>query len=353
MFTPLVSPAVTPLDTQFNQMPEFARPGEYFSPLTSPALQAQHHSHSRSAYASLKSSDTSEAPSPVDMDIDSPVNMPGSAISTASSKSKRKPATKSTSRAVRQSPAMKPQRKKQPSSTVIAARDIADIMEGFSNSPTMTPNLGQPRSGRLRAPSSTTPSDTGSISPEPLSDVLMPPPATPRSGIARSPNMRPQDGQTPRSAPMKPIDNPATPASLMKLQKAKTGANGSMSNMRMSQTAAASGVGDIAIPHGSISKPDLSLDTAMADDDQVTPTLHARNGSVSAPLTAITPVPMSPSMAMSPNGRAGATSGLKIAKGKKRNSSSHASPALRPKISPSIKPLLPDGGKCFRGHYHS
>ena len=33
-----------------------------------------------------------------------------------------------------------------------------------------------------------------------------------------------------------------------------------------------------------------------------------------------------------------------LAKGKKRNSSSQPSPALRPRTSPSIKPLLPEGG---------
>ena len=40
-FTPLVSPAVTPLDPHFNMDGGFTVPGAYFSPLTSPALRAQ------------------------------------------------------------------------------------------------------------------------------------------------------------------------------------------------------------------------------------------------------------------------------------------------------------------------
>lgn len=40
-FTPLVSPAVTPLETHFPVDTQFTVPGAYFSPLTSPALHAQ------------------------------------------------------------------------------------------------------------------------------------------------------------------------------------------------------------------------------------------------------------------------------------------------------------------------
>ncbi|KAL9023421.1 MAG: hypothetical protein Q9196_007209 [Gyalolechia fulgens] len=45
-FTPLVSPAVTPHDGKF-RYPDYAVPGEYFSPLTSPALEAQNHATQR------------------------------------------------------------------------------------------------------------------------------------------------------------------------------------------------------------------------------------------------------------------------------------------------------------------
>ena len=342
VFTPLVSPAVTPLDTQFARVPEYAVPGEYFSPLTSPALNAQNQRQPRSGYGSIKGSDTSEAPSPVDMDIDSTSHTPDQALK---QKPKRKAPAKPSTRTVRQSPAMKPQsKKKQSGSTIFPPRDIADIMEGFTDS-NQTLSPARPGSGKLSLPQSQGSSETGSISPEPLSEVLMPPPATPRPGTAgRSPTILPQEGS--RSAPLKAMDNPATPASLMKLQKnAKI-----TSNPRMASTAAASGVVDIAVTDSSYNgkaKPDLQVDTQM-EDDQVTPTLNARIGPASAPLTASTPVPPSPafstaaSTVASPNGKTAFKPGPK---GKKRNSSSHASPALRPKISPSIKPLLPEGGK--------
>ena len=41
MFTPLVSPAVTPFKTHFPINTQFHVPGAYFSPLKSPALHAQ------------------------------------------------------------------------------------------------------------------------------------------------------------------------------------------------------------------------------------------------------------------------------------------------------------------------
>src|SRR6186713_529554 len=65
VFTPLISPAVTPLDTQF-RMPDYAVPGEYFSPLSSPALQAQIHTSQRSVYGAGRGPDSSETTSPID-----------------------------------------------------------------------------------------------------------------------------------------------------------------------------------------------------------------------------------------------------------------------------------------------
>ncbi|KAJ5238702.1 hypothetical protein N7468_003321 [Penicillium chermesinum] len=45
LYTPLVSPAMTPLESQF-RLPEYTILGEYFTPLTSPALEAQNSNNS-------------------------------------------------------------------------------------------------------------------------------------------------------------------------------------------------------------------------------------------------------------------------------------------------------------------
>ncbi|KAI5299879.1 alpha-1,6-mannosyltransferase [Ascosphaera pollenicola] len=39
-FTPLISPDMTPLEHQFRMMPEYSLPSQYFTPLTSPAIEA-------------------------------------------------------------------------------------------------------------------------------------------------------------------------------------------------------------------------------------------------------------------------------------------------------------------------
>ena len=79
-----------------------------------------------------------------------------------------------------------------------------------------------------------------------------------------------------------------------------------------------------------------------------------KHGPASAPITAATSALPSPQLdAMgSPTGSSGGKRGdtkLRGRDSKKRNSqgSMHVSPALRPKISPSIKPLLPEGGELF------
>src|SRR2546429_615167 len=74
-FTPLVSPAVTPLDTQFPvEAQQYTVPGAYFSPLSSPALQGQNEPNQM--YAQRHSGMTVK--SPVDMDLDSPSAAPTS-----------------------------------------------------------------------------------------------------------------------------------------------------------------------------------------------------------------------------------------------------------------------------------
>ena len=351
VFTPLVSPAVTPVDTQF-RMQEYALPGEYFSPLTSPALEAQNRPVQRSVYGPMRS-DTSDTASPVEMDIDQGTSSLAT-NSAALRKSKRKStagSTKPPGRSVRQSPAMKPQtRRKQASSTVIPAKEVAEIIEDARRS--KQNGTVESGNGKLSLPYGQDSSEAESVSPEPLSEILMPPPATPRPGsVGRSPYLKARGSQ---SAPMRPIsDLPATPASLMRIQKNTANGAQEIQEMKQSNSLAEAEMEQIMegiiLPDTAGTKPVLpALDTTHLGDDQITPTLSAKR----TPASASTPVSYTvpPSPRASPGGSVAGKRGDVKASGrgsKKRNNTitSQASPAIRPKISPSIKPLLPEGSK--------
>ena len=340
MFTPLGTPAVTPMDSQF-QVPEYAIPGEYFSPLASPALHAQSSGQEQMAYRSFPISDQSETTSPVDLNFDPSLQTaPTSAPATKRQKRKSpSAATRSNTRAVRGSPAIKPQRqrKKQLSSTVIPAKEVIEMMSTDSR-----PSTGgsQRQGDTLVLPASQFSSESGSISPEPISD-LMPPPATPKPGSAgRSPYLASQTGS--QSAPARPMNAPATPRSLMKIQEPSTAQADDIAMQDIS-------LGEAALE----GRPFLpNLNTNMVDT-QSTPTMSAQTGEASVLASALSPTPVLPSPVAStaPTPKSAAAKGKNDfktpAKSKKRNSSSHPSPALRPRISPSIKPLLPPGSKLF------
>ena len=372
IFTPLVSPAVTPLDTQF-QYPDYAAPADAFSPLTSPALRAQNQAVQHSVYGAVRSSDTSDTTSPIDpsLDLSAPTSGPPT---TNVRKSKRKSSSSSTKnpvRAVRQSPAMKPQnKKKQQSSTVIPPKEISGIIEEARRS-NQANKTQQTADGKTRFPYSQDSSGPDSVSPEPLSEVLMPPPATPKcSSASRSPYLNAnQHGH--QAVPLQDTnDEPATPASLMKIRKQAGKVNGKnrpTSSLKEQTAIAEAGMEqtmeDVVLPEpaGTAKKPALKpINTADVNSGSSTPFMGARkapkDGSASAPITATTSALPSPQLLASPSS-AGAVkrvdSRTKSGDPKKRNSQSsvHVSPALRPKISPSIKPLLPEGGKALTSHH--
>ncbi|KAI4251995.1 MAG: hypothetical protein LQ352_004532 [Teloschistes flavicans] len=356
-FTPLVSPAVTPHDAQFRYS-DYAVPGVDFSPLTSPALEAQNHASQRSVYGAVPGSDTSDTTSPIDMNIDPNLQ---SMIPNAGRKSRRKTSNASQrkpARTVRQSPSMKPQaRRKLNSNTSIPANRVSEIIESAGNAK-LANSATQCATGKAPVALSQESSEAESISPEPLSEVLMPPPATPKSASSsKSPQIVPGS----RSAPMPAIDNkPATPASLMRIRKGAGRPAGSalkeqssLLESELEQTMEA-----ITLPEPakeSSKRPALApLRTGDVNDDEPTPTMSARKAPkivpTSAPVTATSSTFPSPSQntVTSPNGAFSSKRGDPRTNGrggkKRTNSSSvQVSPALRPKISPSIKPLLPEG----------
>ncbi|RMZ90456.1 hypothetical protein DV736_g2306, partial [Chaetothyriales sp. CBS 134916] len=317
-FTPLVSPAQTPLHGGFT-LGEFGSTDDFFSPLTSPALEAQVHSG------------TGATSSPVDLNADTAAKP-----APASRAGRRKGSMSSRAaapRSVRQSPVTRAQRNRRPLSSTNVALEKLD--EGrVQQTQTLQPYLAHNQS---RA-------SDDSVSPEPLSESLM-----------RQRPVPPQADHSPQPAGLslpaglsQPADlsDPVTPATLMRIP----------SNQKM-PPAAGDGVPqpvdevmeDIMLPAAAAPTPSHSpldeLDTSgLATDQEATPVLSAKSAKVSINSTPRSGVPKTRSQdSFTKPSRVDSRAGRGS---KKRQSTSSAaiSPALRPKISPGISPLVPASG---------
>ncbi|KAF2141961.1 uncharacterized protein K452DRAFT_249689 [Aplosporella prunicola CBS 121167] len=358
-FTPLVSPAVTPHEPHFQFPPEYTVPGAYFSPLTSPALKAQNQNHRGSFISHPHTADTSITTSPIDLDMDmlEEAAIPQEHQPKARKKTTTTPRLSASSGRVRQSPIVKAQHKRKSTlSSTLQAKEVNALLEESqklgprSTHSSMSLNVSRSRDA----------SEGESISPEPLSESLMGPPPRPGS-VTTSPSILAQ-GSRPGSVSSSegPGVCPATPASLMGIQPLpKTAPQpGSQSGTPsfVPQNGTQPVLDDLTLPEAATDepvRPSMSrLDTAF-QDDQSTPRMHARKTPKLGPLS--TPSgPLSSSAMNSPaiSAVASPVSGAVNAKkpqsgrGKQKRgsvSSTMVSPALRPRISPSIKPLLPQG----------
>ena len=336
-FTPLVSPAVTPLEAHFN-IPEYTVPGAYFSPLSSPALHAQ---NERPLIYDQRHTGTTN--SPIDMNAES-YSAPGSS-SILTRKSNRKPPQKQRStRSVKQSPIVKPRKSKRGSTTSLPLQALSDISEPSN---TQSAPLKATTSSS-HSTVSTEESENGSISPEHLSEMA-PPPIPPPGSASRSPYVQAQKNGR---AGGFPLGSPATPASLMRLP----------SSPAVGQPSANQDVDmeEFSLPEAATAVPKPSLSRIETQSDgQITPTLSSTGaktpGFQPLPSPAFTRPRLSTSASQSPqidtingsngtNGTSRKTPQIAARGTKKRTSSSVlVSPALLPRISPSIKPLLPGG----------
>ncbi|OJD17500.1 hypothetical protein AJ78_02421 [Emergomyces pasteurianus Ep9510] len=354
-FTPSLSPAMTPLEQQF-RLPEYTVPGEYFTPLTSPALEARNANGNGYIFNGTASHtpDMGFISSPVDMTNQLPCASAPSSPG-ISRKQRRKPSfsTRTGPRLVRQSPSVRPLSRRKPSSAGLL-EDTGYSASHEKNSSRLSVN----QVDGYRHPGSTESSGQDSVSPEPLSEPLMPPPALPRS--ARSPHMGAQESRSEAIA-----REAATPATLMKLQRQSqsvqspedqfSGSGGLIVNDYPDET-----MEDIVLPEAASSNSELATASSgtLITNNEATPTLPAKqtpklkpanNGSSERPsIASVTPSPQIGAMA-SPTGPIGAKrtdSKLAGRVSKKRQSvnSSQVSPALRPKISPSIQPLIRGDG---------
>lgn len=368
-FTPLASPAGTP---QYNVQPEFTVPGAYFSPLTSPMLHAENsqnaHQHKRyhhGYYTNPSTAPSSGATSPVDPNID--IDMIGDNMSVLGpaavppKKPKRKVATPRSvvaSARLRQSPIQKPQKRK---SGTLAS--VVTLRDGLRNDAQGAGKL-QPGSAGLQMPAVFNgSSEDSSTSPEALSEALMGPPPRPGSSLTQSPALAGQQEDRRAAAP----GSAATPKSLLSKSGDQQPIDGSAPRTRTSQELGA--LEDLQLPEAAADQASrrpslfqLNTKALPASSNEHTPRVSARKtpklGPLSTPSSARPPSSMatpsglgSPMTASTPGAllkdKSSDTKGGRgnNKRGSGANSSQLLSPALRPRISPSIKPLLPEGSK--------
>lgn len=161
---------MTPLETQF-RLPEYTIPGEYFTPLTSPALEAQN-ANSNNGYPFSQGGQMSDVPF-----MQSPVDSAVAASSAPSSpglvrKHRRQPSTANrfSARAKKQqSPSMRPQARKKS----LLSINHDEVLNGLSQEEQSGSKSKPNGASGLRFGSNESSQD--SVSPEPLSEPLMPP----------------------------------------------------------------------------------------------------------------------------------------------------------------------------------
>jgi hypothetical protein len=166
---------MTPLENQF-RLPEYTIPGEYFTPLTSPALEAQNAESNSYQFHARQVSDVGFVPTTAEVNQLPGTSAPPSPSIIRKPNNRRRPSTTTTrlnnARKVKQSPNILAQRKRS---------TLATNSEEFYNSLTQELNSTKPRNQDIRSLqiSSNEGSGQDSVSPEPLSEPLMPPPALP------------------------------------------------------------------------------------------------------------------------------------------------------------------------------
>jgi hypothetical protein len=331
-FTPLVSPAVTEHEAGFN----YTVPGAYFSPLTSPALEGQQYS-----YQATTSASSVAASSPVDRDVE--MTEAASQNRAQFQRTKKRTETPRSNGSKTKAQPAKGTRRKSALLSVAAPKEVRDIVRNASKQ--------QPNLSPISPSGQATHTSAESISPEPLSEPVMGPPQKPASAM-QSPAIVAKT-RSPLQGPREKRPAPATPASLMMLQQQARGS----SAVELSQAGVDN---DLVSPSEQLE--DLTLPASAHDDhspgiDQGTLLQPARKtpkiGPLSTPSGSATPLsasraaPSTPLNSPSTNSFGSRKTEPKGRNSKKRTSVSSgamASPALRPKISPSIQPKIPEGG---------
>ncbi|KAK9264552.1 hypothetical protein V1519DRAFT_436865 [Lipomyces tetrasporus] len=296
MFTPLLSPAVTPLENPMSMQKEYGYPSTYFSPLTSPALEAQSYPFHNSSASPPGNDNNTKGPTKLRRRTAGGYGPPSAASS---------PAQNVTRVTKGETPAQRSSKR----------RATAAFTQ--SNQPNTVGDV----------------SSSESISPEPLltlPESSMAPPPVPV--VKSAPAVRPEMSSTQTQRRLAPV----TPASLMNLNKDRVGSAEDILPTRDADAI----IEVVARRHSTIA-------IAPAPASVPTPTSESgRMGSASANSSpALRPQPRGPTRSASAgiedNSAKAQLRAIKPVRS--RAGSVSISPTIKPKISPNLKPLLPDG----------
>lgn len=350
---------MTPLETQF-RLPEYTIPGEYFTPLTSPALEAQN-AHSNNGYPLSQGGQISDIPF-----MQSPVDSAVAASSAPSSpglvrKHRRQPSTANrfSARAKKQqSPSVRPQARKKS----LLSINHDEVLNGLSQEEQSGSKSKSNGASGLRFGSNESSQD--SVSPEPLSEPLMPPPAIPQA--RKSPALAPQ-----AAAQSQQANEPATPAMLMRIQRSQqqnqdsTGQFSGQAKLVLGNESRDDMMADMVLPeaaapatatqscgprpkmaridttiHSGVPTPAASTNATPAIEPKSAPAERNHASSIApSPRSIAMPSPSGPVAKKSDTPKLGPSNSRK----RPSVSSTQPSPQIRPKISPSIQPLVPRG----------
>jgi hypothetical protein len=344
---------MTPLETQF-RLPEYTIPGEYFTPLTSPALEAQNHSSSNYPFQTTQPhQNAGYVSAPLDPNGLTMTSAPPSPAVFKKQRQGRRPstATRASGRAAKASPSIQAKTwKKQSRNSHLMSEDLVNNNNN-ANLQEQGPNRHANNNGLSSLRYSSNESSQDSVSPEPISEPLMPPPALPH----KSPAMLPQVSDSGSSGA------PATPATLMRITNRPQhlqDPSGQFSGQASLVTSESQDepMEDMVLPEAvaDIRPRPSRINTAIVTKEQQSNIQSASNTPIMTPLSrqpsgSLTPG-LRPNTMPSPSGPVPKKSDSKASTTRKRQSisSSHASPALRPRISPSIQPLVRgDGNYLF------
>lgn len=307
------------------------------SPLTSPAIHPQNNVQ-RTSLVQTHTADSSLAASPIDLNFNSPQEAPLSANERSKPTRRKLQASRPSSRGRGASAASATRRRGSLSVSIPGPDAISAIPE---NQPTSAIRDGRTLSQQHCGLDfqEIIPSSSTSTSSQP--DMVMAPP--PKPGSSRGVQVL---AIKPR--PSISTSNPATPASMMRLHQLQS----NEAPVRLSPAITPSGYHSPALtPFLRASLEDLHLpDAAVPHTDEGHPTAKPISMIRRKPVTPALSANNSPCLVPTNSPSITATTPKLDAKGgrnsRKRLSAatSLVSPALRPRISPSIKPLLPEGG---------
>lgn len=292
-------------------------------------------------------SSVTTSPTEMNLDLLPPPANPASMARKGSGGAGRKSAPKPRISRVRQSPIVKPQRRKM-TSTTISSETLSELVEpalqsqGSSSHSSSHQNISQESS-----------SEYDSVSPEHLSDMA-PPPLPPSHSVKNSPYLNGQNSH-PRVQQIIAGNgvSPATPASLMRIARGKENLTSPSLNVQAESDdhlMEGFSLPEAANPHQQEPR------VEPQSDGQTTPTVESTRtpGLQPLPSTAFSQPPSvhaTPSPHLKPQITSGSANGTPAvrktpklaARGSQQRqtaASVHASPALLPRISPSIKPMV-------------